>query len=78
MDPQSKTYWVVPFLDDVAAFLAENGMQESSGIVAEAAAKVQRCSRKEEPSTTSGGGAQVPGVGNVVHFNAAARAPRRS
>jgi hypothetical protein len=47
MNTQSKTYWVVPFLDDVAEFLSEHGMPESSNIVAEAAARVQRCSQHE-------------------------------
>ena len=47
MDTQSKTYWVVPFLDDVAEFLSDHGMPESSSIVAEAAARVQRCSQRE-------------------------------
>jgi hypothetical protein len=58
MDVRDKTHWVVPFLDDVAIFLSEHGMPESSGIVAEASARVQISSALEAGLDAIGNGCE--------------------
>ena len=69
MRATSDTFWVVPFLDDVAEFLSEHGMPESSSIVADAAAKVQRCSLTEAGSLPEDRVATGPSSSaNVVTF----------
>jgi hypothetical protein len=76
MRVESDVSWVIPFLDDVAEFLAEHGMSDCSSIVAEAAIRVQRCSLIEGAQQQADDYVMPLTTANIVSLSPRHRVPR--
>jgi hypothetical protein len=74
MNRPYKTEWIVPVLTDVAAFLAANGMKESSDAVVEAMAAVLMETQSEAIAPGPRQTVSKPVVcDNVVRFSVSSR-----
>lgn len=74
MNRPYKIEWIVPVLTDVAAFLAANGMNESSDAVVEAMAAVLKDTKIEATTPAPRQTVSKPVVcDNVVRFSVSSR-----